>query len=176
MLRTRWIMLTGLTALAVAVASVTATVAGRPAMSAAGAAVAPVKIMPLGDSITGSPGCWRALLWNRLQAAGFLNIDFVGTLPPQGCGVTYDGDNEGHGGYLAFFFVVLFLLFGWFVVVFFVCLFVAQQLAQLLEDDREQPAQVHACASCACPNVALTKTSSRFGAATTTLASMPASR
>lgn len=24
----------------------------------------------------------------------------VGTLPAQGCGVTYDGDNEGHGGYL----------------------------------------------------------------------------
>jgi lysophospholipase L1-like esterase len=57
--------------------------------------------MPLGDSITGSPGCWRALLWNRLQSSGFTNIDFVGTLPPQGCGVAYDGDNEGHGGFLA---------------------------------------------------------------------------
>jgi lysophospholipase L1-like esterase len=57
--------------------------------------------MPLGDSITGSPGCWRALLWNRLQTTGFTNIDFVGTLPPQGCGVAYDGDNEGHGGFLA---------------------------------------------------------------------------
>jgi lysophospholipase L1-like esterase len=57
--------------------------------------------MPLGDSITGSPGCWRALLWNRLQSAGHTNIDFVGTLPPQGCGVAHDGDNEGHGGYLA---------------------------------------------------------------------------
>jgi len=29
-----------------------------------------------------------------------MNIDFVGTLPPQGCGVPYDGDNEGHGGAL----------------------------------------------------------------------------
>jgi lysophospholipase L1-like esterase len=57
--------------------------------------------MPLGDSITGSPGCWRALLWNRLQTTGFTNVDFVGTLPPQGCGVAYDGDNEGHGGFLA---------------------------------------------------------------------------
>jgi lysophospholipase L1-like esterase len=57
--------------------------------------------MPLGDSITGSPGCWRALLWNKLQSNGYTNIDFVGTLPPQGCGVTYDGDNEGHGGILA---------------------------------------------------------------------------
>jgi lysophospholipase L1-like esterase len=60
----------------------------------------PIRIMPLGDSITGSPGCWRALLWNQLQNAGFTNIDFVGTLGPQGCGVPYDGDNEGHGGAL----------------------------------------------------------------------------
>ncbi len=42
--------------------------------------------MPLGDSITGNPGCWRALLWNRLQTNGFTNIDFVGTQPPPGCG------------------------------------------------------------------------------------------
>jgi lysophospholipase L1-like esterase len=64
------------------------------------AQAAAVRIMQLGDSITGSPGCWRALLWNRLQNNGFTNIDFVGTLPPQGCGVPYDGDNEGHGGAL----------------------------------------------------------------------------
>ena len=51
------------------------------------AEAATVRIMPLGDSITGSPGCWRALLWNQLQSAGYTNIDFVGTLPPQGCGV-----------------------------------------------------------------------------------------
>jgi lysophospholipase L1-like esterase len=62
---------------------------------------AAVKIMPLGDSITGSPGCWRALLWNRLQSAGYTNIDFVGTQPAQGCGVPYDGDSEGRGGLLA---------------------------------------------------------------------------
>lgn len=60
-----------------------------------------VRIMPLGDSITGSPGCWRALLWDRLQRAGITNIDFVGTQPPQGCSIPYDGDNEGHGGALA---------------------------------------------------------------------------
>ncbi|WP_305784451.1 cellulose binding domain-containing protein [Symbioplanes lichenis] len=59
---------------------------------------APVKIMPLGDSITGSPGCWRALLWQQLPAD---EVDFVGTLPGQGCGFAYDGENEGHGGYLA---------------------------------------------------------------------------
>jgi lysophospholipase L1-like esterase len=59
---------------------------------------APVKVMALGDSITGSPGCWRALLWQMLPAA---RVDFVGTLPGQGCGFPYDGENEGHGGYLA---------------------------------------------------------------------------
>jgi lysophospholipase L1-like esterase len=36
-----------------------------------------------------------------LEAAGITNIDFVGTLPAQGCGVPYDGDNDGHGGFLA---------------------------------------------------------------------------
>ena len=64
------------------------------------AAAEPVRIMPLGDSITGSPGCWRALLWNQLQSSGHTGFDFVGTLGPQGCGVPYDGDNEGHGGIL----------------------------------------------------------------------------
>ena len=64
------------------------------------AAAAAVRIMPLGDSITGNPGCWRALLWNDLQSTGHTNIDFVGTQPPQGCGVPYDGDGEGHGGAL----------------------------------------------------------------------------
>ncbi|MEV6304748.1 cellulose binding domain-containing protein [Actinoplanes sp. NPDC051861] len=57
----------------------------------------PTKIMALGDSITGSPGCWRALLWQKLPAAA---VDFVGTLPGQGCGFAYDGENEGHGGFL----------------------------------------------------------------------------
>ncbi|MFC5007844.1 cellulose binding domain-containing protein [Dactylosporangium cerinum] len=64
------------------------------------AAAAAVRIMPLGDSITGSPGCWRALLWNDLQTGGHTNIDFVGTQAPQGCSVPYDGDGEGHGGAL----------------------------------------------------------------------------
>jgi lysophospholipase L1-like esterase len=61
-----------------------------------------VKVMPLGDSITGSPGCWRQLLWSRLQTSGFSNVDFVGSLNDStSCGTLYDGDNEGHGGYLA---------------------------------------------------------------------------
>jgi len=62
----------------------------------------PVRVMALGDSITGSPGCWRALLWQKLQQAGRASaVDFVGTLPGQGCGFAYDGENEGHGGFLA---------------------------------------------------------------------------
>lgn len=59
------------------------------------------RIMPLGDSITGSPGCWRAYLWQKLELAGYTGLDFVGTLGPQGCAVSHDGDNEGHGGILA---------------------------------------------------------------------------
>ncbi len=65
-------------------------------------AAATVNIMPLGDLITGSPGCWRALLWNHLQSTGYTNINFVGTLNNStACGIPFDGDNEGHGGYLA---------------------------------------------------------------------------
>ena len=45
-----------------------------------GFAQAATKIMALGDSITGSPGCWRAYLWQSLTQAGKANIDFVGLL------------------------------------------------------------------------------------------------
>src|SRR4051794_2628057 len=44
-----------------------------PALTAlagpATAATSTVRIMPLGDSITAGPGCWRAMLWNKLQTA-----------------------------------------------------------------------------------------------------------
>ena len=85
--------------LALALAAV-AFVAVRPALSAA----APIRIMPLGDSITAGPGCWRAMLWNRLQTTGYTNIDFVGGVSDGGgCnpGYTYDFDHEGHGGFSA---------------------------------------------------------------------------
>lgn len=59
------------------------------------------RIMPLGDSITGSPGCWRAILWNDLASYGYRNLDFVGTLQAQHCAQQHDANNEGHGGYLA---------------------------------------------------------------------------
>jgi lysophospholipase L1-like esterase len=87
-----------LSAVVTVLAIVAALLLVSPAPQAHAAAT---RIMPLGDSITGSPGCWRALLWNRLQSAGHTNIDMVGTLGPQGCSVTHDGDNEGHGGFLA---------------------------------------------------------------------------
>ena len=61
---------------------------------------APVRIMALGDSITSSPGCWRALLWSRLRDEGYTGHDFVGTQSPQGCGFDYDGEHEGHPGVL----------------------------------------------------------------------------
>ncbi|GAA4636835.1 hypothetical protein GCM10023196_088170 [Actinoallomurus vinaceus] len=84
--------------LAVLIAAVALGVA-LPARSA----TAPVRIMPLGDSITAGPGCWRAMLWHHLQTAGYTNLDFVGSVPDGGCnyGYSYDGDNEGHGGYAA---------------------------------------------------------------------------
>ncbi|MFC7615937.1 GDSL-type esterase/lipase family protein [Actinokineospora soli] len=75
------------------------TVAARPGTAAQ---AAPVRVMALGDSITGSPGCWRALLWDELRKAGRASeVDFVGTLNPDGCGFAYDGEHEGHGGFLA---------------------------------------------------------------------------
>jgi lysophospholipase L1-like esterase len=80
----------------------------RPGVAAAAqvttpvaAAAGPVRIMPLGDSITAGPGCWRALLWDHLQRTGYNNIDFVGTQPGGGCSVPFDGDHEGHGGFSA---------------------------------------------------------------------------
>ncbi|CAK7211997.1 hypothetical protein SCUCBS95973_001313 [Sporothrix curviconia] len=77
--------------------------AGLVVAADAVSAAAPIRIMPFGDSITGSPGCWRALLWRKLQTAGFTaNTTFVGTLPGPDCGFAYGGGaNEGHGGFLA---------------------------------------------------------------------------
>ncbi len=84
-------------AIIAALISALAFAVAEPSVSAA----APVRIMPLGDSITAGPGCWRALLWDRLQRTGFTNIDFVGTQPGGGCSVPFDGDSEGHGGFSA---------------------------------------------------------------------------
>ncbi|KAJ4399254.1 hypothetical protein N0V85_006071 [Neurospora sp. IMI 360204] len=69
----------------------------------------PVRIMALGDSITGNPGCWRALLSRKLNATNidlpipYSQIRFVGTQSPTKClyGRAYDWPHEGHGGYQA---------------------------------------------------------------------------
>ena len=70
------------------------------ALGIASQAVAQTRIMPLGDSITAAPGCWRAYLWSQLQGAGFTNIDFVGTSTDRsGCGFAFDVEHEGHSGF-----------------------------------------------------------------------------
>jgi lysophospholipase L1-like esterase len=60
----------------------------------------PVKIMPLGDSITvgypGTDGYRKDLYWD-LNYSGF-NVDFVGS---QQSGTGFDNDSEGHIGYYA---------------------------------------------------------------------------
>ncbi|XMA19822.1 hypothetical protein WAI453_012613 [Rhynchosporium graminicola] len=63
-----------------------------------------IRYMPLGDSIT-QIICWRGLLWTQLQAAGYSNIDFVGSgsdQNPSGCSTSnYDKNHEGHSGFKA---------------------------------------------------------------------------
>ncbi|WP_144300389.1 SGNH/GDSL hydrolase family protein [Stackebrandtia nassauensis] len=57
-----------------------------------------ISVMPLGDSITGSPGCWRSLLWNELKQHDYQGIDFVGSMKSVPCGRDFDGDHEGYRG------------------------------------------------------------------------------
>jgi len=67
-------------------------------------AVAQVRIMPLGDSLTSSLDAqvsYRYYLWQKLQAKGY-QVDFVGTLWGVGSGVSasadFDQNHEGHLG------------------------------------------------------------------------------
>lgn len=65
------------------------------------AAQPPIRIMPLGDSITdgaGAPGGYRARLYTLLTNAGF-NVDFVGTLTDNSAPGLPDPDHEGHSGW-----------------------------------------------------------------------------
>lgn len=69
----------------------------------AGAAVGtrPIRVMPLGDSITYGAGSstgssYRAALWDRLVGQAGYAIDFVGS---QRSGALPDADNEGHSGW-----------------------------------------------------------------------------
>ncbi|MEZ0387988.1 MAG: GDSL-type esterase/lipase family protein, partial [Verrucomicrobium sp.] len=61
----------------------------------------PVRIMPLGDSITfGSsvPGGYRNKLYQLLTTAGY-SVDFVGTQTGNGVASLPDPDHQGHGGW-----------------------------------------------------------------------------
>jgi len=82
------------------------SVAAALGLTATGAAPAsaapttPLRVMPLGDSITWGVGSstgngYRGPLWNMLAADGH-PVDFVGTLRG---GSMSDPDNEGHSGY-----------------------------------------------------------------------------
>ena len=68
----------------------------------AGAGTPPVRIMPLGDSITdGYPSSlagYRYMLYQLLTSAGF-NVDFVGNQDDNGTVGLPDWDHEGHSGY-----------------------------------------------------------------------------
>lgn len=82
-----------------------------PAVASAGIEPAPdtypnegTRILVIGDSITGNPGCWRAYLWRDLTDAGY-NINMVGTRHDDECGgltnaagATWDPDNTGISG------------------------------------------------------------------------------
>lgn len=57
-----------------------------------------ISIMPLGDSITGSPGCWRSLLWSQLRKHQYTDVDFTGSMKSVPCGREFDGDHEGYRG------------------------------------------------------------------------------
>lgn len=61
------------------------------------AAPAPIKIMPLGDSITAGDGDggYRCSLRDKLAQAGFA-VDMAGTMVSGSC---TDNQNEGHGGF-----------------------------------------------------------------------------
>lgn len=99
--------LLGVLAVAVVVVLARATLGAReeppgPLLPMAGPAASggPLRIMPLGDSLTDGetvPGGYRVELWSRLMADN-LNVDFVGSQvngPPE----LRDRDHEGHSGW-----------------------------------------------------------------------------
>jgi lysophospholipase L1-like esterase len=72
-----------------------------PGSSAAAPAADPIRIMPLGDSITWGEGSsttssYRADLWRHLVDDAGVAVDFVGS---QQSGNLPDRDNEGHSGW-----------------------------------------------------------------------------
>ncbi|MEV7416584.1 FG-GAP-like repeat-containing protein [Streptomyces sp. NPDC089919] len=76
--------------------------AAGPAAAATAPAAPPVKVMPLGDSITAGSGSssgagYRLPLWNATAAQSRYTIDYVGS---GSYGAVADPDNEGHGGFM----------------------------------------------------------------------------
>lgn len=94
------VALTAALGVATALPAAAATSTGPPSSAVRAAAPSPVRLMPLGNSITwgvGSPSGngYRSFLWNQLAAGGYAP-DFVGS----GRGGTMsDPDNEGHSGW-----------------------------------------------------------------------------
>lgn len=83
-----------------AAAAASAPSAPASTRTASAAAPAPLRLMPLGNSITwgiGSPSgnSYRGFLWNKLAAEGH-DLDFVGSVRN---GPMSDPDNEGHSGW-----------------------------------------------------------------------------
>lgn len=72
-----------------------------------------VSIMALGDSISGSTGCWRSVLWNRLADEGYENLDFVGKRQGPECDQEYDDDSRAYSGFEATGIAEEELLFSW---------------------------------------------------------------
>ncbi|MEV6212696.1 ricin-type beta-trefoil lectin domain protein [Kitasatospora sp. NPDC051914] len=90
--------LRALTLIALVTAVLGVTASGAPPASAA--TDTPLRVMPLGDSITWGLGSstgngYRGPLWDALTADGH-PLDFVGTVRG---GSMSDADNEGHSGY-----------------------------------------------------------------------------
>ena len=94
--------LTVMATVAVPVAAAPAFAGVGPAAAATASASAPLKILPLGDSITygrwsETTSSYRVDLQRRLKAAGN-RVDFVGSVK-SGAPATADLDNEGHPGW-----------------------------------------------------------------------------
>ena len=69
--------------------------------AASGLSTPPVRILPVGDSITlgaGTSGGYRVGLYRLLTNAGY-NLDFVGTQTDSSNPLLPDADHEGHGGW-----------------------------------------------------------------------------
>ena len=103
-----WVVaLLGITAIGAVWTVARASTAADATIASPTAAADPTTIMFLGDSITGSPGCWRADVWIALTDAGHA-VEMVGTRTADECGgVTnaagelWDPDNLAIGGITA---------------------------------------------------------------------------